>query len=1111
MKKKDELKIDAISGIDDRFVDKVSEKRFELFSKKRKPKWIIPSSIAAAVMVVLMVPILMLFITKQAPIYEGMTAHDATDRATIEVYGDGVSFLSAGKSDQGNFEWLKEGDNGNHTGHDKNGENESSSLDVISQDVVYYTHKNTDFYIKVHISNPDNYEILSFTLNGKKYSSYMFEEGSDMETLILKCNAGDAEGIVEYTIDAIKYVDGTAIKDVDMKGERTIKIGVYTNKQPVASVSNEQVGLDYISFDANISDALELIKMSGGSAWVELLKDGSVISKKDISLTESTRVEFDSLDVNTEYEYKVMASFNALDGKGTIDRVLRSAKIETLGIFSLNMSDITQTTASFTLEWNVDVNNKKLNTLALYIGDEKVRELSPDATSLDGLLSGVEYTLIGTYEYEGNTETVKRSFTTVAKAEPTFTLKNISTDMHTVNGDYDMTNRDNTLISYTVKLFKGNELISENTDKKVAFDSLDYYTEYTVRITYTFDVNNGKGVQEKTVLATAKTHPYIDVLECNVANTSAVSEGDTIFMQVTLDNPVSMSVSAVVVNGETYGVTGQSTAERVFVEIVYNGQFAGGDTYLEVDKLIADIDDVTLTVEPETELSANVFINGRLDVLNFEFVNDRFEHIDWAFPSEKVYVMLTIDNSTGYTVDEVVISSSYYSPGSAQIIRIDDNHWYFEPSKEFIELHNGWVPLSLESLSYHNAHANKRLTSLKSTASYYRLASDNTFYVSTPEDLKKMDEGYYYELTGDIDLSGTEWHGNKFNGIFDGKGYSIKNLSYVSTLNESADLGLFTTGTGAIYNVNMEKVMIVAECVTEDNKGWINLHCGSLVARPDSLLVKNCSTDADSFISITCNTSPGTFSVGGLLGYNGDKFTVIIESCVNRASCSAVGHEAFAGGIIGVANTWYNIVIDRCINYGSIAATNSSGGIVGNGDNGGETDGAIISECINYGAVSGVLNAGGISGGGGTVYDCINFGSVSAANNSTGANVGGIAGWGGNSSIFNCLNAGAVTGIIKQTAGIAGNRWNCTIKSCINIGKVSSSSGEHCTIAFDDLGIAAMNDHCYGIIAYQGYEPICTYEQLNSKEFYTATLGWSEDVWDLSDLDCENGKYPKLK
>ena len=39
----------------------------------------------------------------------------------------------------------------------------------------------------------------------------------------------------------------------------------------------------------------------------------------------------------------------------------------------------------------------------------------------------------------------------------------------------------------------------------------------------------------------------------------------------------------------------------------------------------------------------------------------------------------------------------------------------------------------------------------------------------------------------------------------------------------------------------------------------------------------------------------------------------------------------------------------------------------------------------------------------------------------------------------------------------------------------------------------------------------CTVEQLNSKEFYTETLGWSEDVWDFSELDFENGKTPVLK
>ena len=39
----------------------------------------------------------------------------------------------------------------------------------------------------------------------------------------------------------------------------------------------------------------------------------------------------------------------------------------------------------------------------------------------------------------------------------------------------------------------------------------------------------------------------------------------------------------------------------------------------------------------------------------------------------------------------------------------------------------------------------------------------------------------------------------------------------------------------------------------------------------------------------------------------------------------------------------------------------------------------------------------------------------------------------------------------------------------------------------------------------------CTTSQLNSKAFYTETLGWSEDVWDFSMLDVENGQYPVLK
>lgn len=1127
MNKKQKMDLDTISKIDDDIIEKNTEKRIRLLRKKSKivRNRTIAAIAAAALLLTALVSMFLILSgrpdAKQVPIYQGMTAHAYNNDSTVNAGGMSISFLSAGSSDQG-FDWLKDGDNGNHNGHDENGkdtsaetEAESSSLEIGEQEIVFYTRPNTDFYIKVHISNPDNYEILSFTLNGKKYSSYMFEEGSDMENLILKCNVGDAEGIIEYTIDAIKYVDGTEIKDVVMEGNRTIKIGVYTYNQPVATISKESTGLESISFDISISDELELIEMSGGRAWVELTKGGVTVACQDISLTEKSKVSFEDLEIGTEYEYEVVALFDALDGKGTINRTINSGRIKTKSVFDVTQPKVTQESASFGVEWNDTVTDKTLKTLALYRGDEKIKDLATDATSVDSLLSGVEYTLVGLYEYNGQTVTVKRVFTTIARAEPTFTVKKLSSDMHEVIGDYVMTDTDGTLISYTVKLFKGKELVEDSADKKIEFYTLDYYTEYTVKINYTFDVNDGKGVQEKTVEKGIKTLPYIDVIQCQVANTSAVSEGDTIFMQVQLDNPVNMAVEAVVVNGEKYNVTGQSTTERIFVEIVYNGQFAGGNTYLKVDEIIAKIDDVSLTVPVESELSDNVFINGRLEVLKLECVNEMLEPVDWAFPNEKVYVMLTLDNSTGYIVDEIKVSNyNGYSSDGIKCTRIDDNHWYFDPVN-CLNNETGWNSIELNSLSYHNEHVNKNLPSLDMKVSYFKLASEGKVYVSTPEDLKNMKDGYYYELTGDIDLSDIEWYGNEFCGVFEGNGYSVKNLSYVSTVNSSLDLGLFTRGTGFIQNLNMEKVTIIAECDADD-KNWIDLYCGSLVARPYGLRVNNCTMDEDSFISITTSVTDGRWiSVGGLLGGDvtdsANDANVRVTDCVNRASCSVTGSQSFVGGIIGIGGS--GSLIQGCVNYGMVSGTNNTGGIIGNGDTG-DDDSAIVKECINYAAIIGKDEggAGGISGGGGLIGNCINYGSVSIESNGTENNAGGIVSWAGNASVFNCLNVGTVKGSGKRTGGIAAERWNSEIFSCINLGQVSSKDGDYCALYYDDnLGIMWKYNDCYAIKPHMEFEPSCTAEQLNSNEFYTEILGWSEDVWDFSELDFENGKYPKLK
>ena len=1118
---------------------------------------------------------------KQVPVYQGMTITKSNSVLSLASYRmSGITLLSANNENNG--------DNGNHYGHYKgdhtdrndtidegnpypdNNANENieeeikSSLNVVgSPDKIYYATPNEDIYINIHIDNPDSFEIMSFTLNGKKYSSYMFEEGSDMETIVLKYNVGDATGIVEYTIDAIKYIDGTEIKDVIIDGNKTVMAGIRTDNQVVASVTDVDIDTNVLSFNVNVKDNNSLVEFSKGTLKAVIYDGFNIISEKDIAVGNNS-VIFDGLKTNTVYQYAVVGYYDDLSGGGFGMNVLYKDAFYTDSVVLFDNITVGQESISFGYLWHEDHQGKAISALKLYKGDAFIKDITAGATTVNELLSGTtyklvaeypnadktesiylefatlakatpeisvvsptktqtsigfeisendsdnvgavtkielvhtngtvvadsldqrtfanllsnnaytvkvtyvynlndgegehtitselaittlakvapdftiantaksqetlsfsvsvkdtdlvgaitkvelirgtevvtlanttaheltkllsnnEYTIKVTYTYDlndgvgaqtivkeltaktdakatpeisvntptstqtsvgfaitetdtdnvgsvikielvhangttiassldqrtfdnllsnneytvrvtytynlndgegehtvtidlvintlakatpeisvinpsqtqtsvgfeitetdtdsvgavtkielvhangttiassldqrtfanllsNNEYTIKVTYTydlndgegehtitrdlvinTLAKAAPSFVVKNENITLDSINAEYDITDIDNILVSYKVELYRGNTLVEENTEKKISFASLDYYSDYALKISYTYDFNDGKGVQASIFEKTYKTLPYIDVIECSIANTSAVSEGETIFMSVKLDNPLDMSIESVVINGETYNVTGASTKNKIFVEIVYNGQFAGGDTYLKIDKVNAKIDNMTLSAEPKSELSDNVFINGKLEVIKIEFVNEAFEPIDWAFPSEKVCVMITLDNSTGYKIDTLTESGSKSQGMVTDLKKLDNNHWYYELDfvlwAEGVPFYDtsydvvGWFTRKLESLSYSNDYIEKTVTYSSITASFYRLRSDDIHYITSPDDLQNMNGQVYYELANDIDLSGLEWLGVEFDGMFDGKGYSIENMSFVGTI-----------------------------------------------------------------------------------------------------------------------------------------------------------------------------------------------------------------------------------------------------------------------------------------------------------------------------------------
>ena len=330
MKRNGEIKLEALSRIDEDIIDANTEKRALLIKnqKKRRKRMIRTIAISAACLVLVIGVVLGLIPTMTAgiPVYEGMSvsgkaptlpseeesASGATPMASKIIQATALSkkttLHDAVFVDDDDDDDDHDDDDDRHWGdHEDNG-----GLTYDSEEGVYYAEPNQDVYITVHINNPSKYEILSFTLNGVKYSSYMFEDGSDLENLVLKYNVGEEVGTREYTIDEIKYVKGEKIKNVIMGGDRTVRVMV----RPEDLVKTE--GLD------SIVD-LSLIKTHYGIEKFDALsiyENGTLVRSADTTTGRLGKLPFNK-------EYMLVGEYTANGKKMTFELPFQSPKTST--------------------------------------------------------------------------------------------------------------------------------------------------------------------------------------------------------------------------------------------------------------------------------------------------------------------------------------------------------------------------------------------------------------------------------------------------------------------------------------------------------------------------------------------------------------------------------------------------------------------------------------------------------------------------------------------------------------------------------------------------------------------------------------------------------------
>lgn len=726
---------------------------------------------------------------KQVPVYKGMTISRSFARASAMTASDveNPDLQDEQGRVEGDYDNRDDDLDKNKPFEDPNApsiENKANStLDVVgSAESIYYADQNQDIFITIRLSNPDSYEILSFTLNGKKYSNYMFESGSDMENLVLKVNVGDVGGIVEYTIDAIKYVDGTEIKDVRMDGDRTVKAGVRASDQTYVNVTNEQKTMTSISFDAQVVDLYSLIEKSGGYAKA-VLYDGVNMLTKDINVGEKTNIVFDNLTPNTVYQYGVVALYDNLSGNGAKLNTIYKKAVYTDTIVLFKDVQVGKESIEWGFLWNESFANKQMSAISLWQNGAKVKDVETTATRLDGLKSNNEYTLKATYKnLQNQDETIAIEFVTYAKAVPTVEIANVQSTQTAISFELNVTDTDNVGAISKIELLHGEDapiVASDLTD--CSFANLKSGNIYTIYVEFVYDLNDNKGsITDKVEKEIATDIGEIKLSDAQFTSDECVLIGNKVDFKVAFCLDSIATLEGVSVNGQVF----QEVTNRYSCKGSINANQIG-NVPLVVDRIVYRIGDTlkSRTVNIDTNLTYQA-----LDTLNGVKITP-LTSSNYGYIGEGL--LLTFDNSYGYRIN---------------LINDNNDFVMFGNNKVFAKCN------SITSISY-GYNQDKSITQ---TFDYKTtLVGDvkQVKHIRTVDDfinISKENVATYYILDNDINIGESVTLDKTITQcIIDGRGHSINGLNYIATNTSSTVIpGIFGRKV-TIYDTKFNNVNVV--------------------------------------------------------------------------------------------------------------------------------------------------------------------------------------------------------------------------------------------------------------------------------------------------------------
>ena len=328
----------------------------------------------------------------------------------------------------------------------------------------------------------------------------------------------------------------------------------------------------------------------------------------------------------------------------------------------------------------------------------------------------------------------------------------------------------------------------------------------------------------------------------------------------------------------------------------------------------------------------------------------------------------------------------------------------------------------------------------------------NPYKITTIEQLKNIEKfnTSAFILLNDIELpiaeTGTSNFKplfddvNQFNGIFDGNGKTISNITMINEETFFTGLFAYIGSDGIVKNLKLSNMNVsgtnyigglcgynlgsITNCEVSVNISYIKsndykVYVGGIAGRSAGCVDNNISSGT---ITVE-NTSNETY-IGGLTGFfEGNSVANASSSSIINVSSSSDSLQSYVGGLIGYSGN--DVTMIECHATGNVNATGSSysyaGGLIGY-----FRSSVTITECYVTGNVTSTSYAGGLVGFANlldtyiTIINCYATGNITSTNNSAGGLIGYVSN-NGRIRITDCHTTCNVTSNSSSAGGLIGN------------------------------------------------------------------------------------------